>query len=171
MPAGVSAWTPLANITLTGTQTTVTFSSISGSYRDLILVGANVLSSTNNEHMQFRINSDSGANYNMVTARGDGSSTASSSSSNTTEANFGTFVMPNTTSPSNFVLHFLDYSATDKHKTVLARSDNANSTFPGASMTAIRWASTSAITSITLRFQSTATYAVGSSFALYGVSS
>lgn len=165
-----TAWTALANITLSGTQATITFSSISGSYRDLVLVGSNVLSSTSNEHMQIRFNSDSGSNYNMVTARGDGSSTASSSSSGTTEGNFGTFVMPNTSSPSNFVLQIMDYAATDKHKTLLARSDNVNSTFPGASMTAVRWASTSAITSITLKFQSTATYAVGSNFALYGVS-
>ena len=38
MPAGVSAWTPLANITLASTANTVTFSSISGAYKDLRLV-------------------------------------------------------------------------------------------------------------------------------------
>jgi hypothetical protein len=38
MPAGVSAYTALANVTLGSSAANVTFSSISGSYRDLVLI-------------------------------------------------------------------------------------------------------------------------------------
>jgi hypothetical protein len=60
----------------------------------------------------------------------------------------------------------MDYSATDKHKTVLSRANNAAN---GVTAIAGRWASTSAITSIVLTFQSSS-LATGSTVALYGVS-
>jgi hypothetical protein len=59
----------------------------------------------------------------------------------------------------------MDYSATDKHKTVLVRS-NAAST--GVEAIAQRWASTAAITSI-LVFPSTGSWAAGGTFSLYGI--
>jgi len=38
MPAGVSAYVPLANLTLGSSAASVTFSSISQAYKDLVLV-------------------------------------------------------------------------------------------------------------------------------------
>jgi hypothetical protein len=68
------------------------------------------------------------------------------------------------TTPDVSVIHFFDFSQTNKHKMFLARIDNqALSTNAGA----FRWASTSAITSIELT--SNDTFQSGSSFYLYGL--
>jgi len=63
----------------------------------------------------------------------------------------------------------MDYSATDKHKTVLVKRGVSDATGYSVGMEAGRWASTSAITSINIFDQSGDTFDAGSSFALYGV--
>jgi hypothetical protein len=63
------------------------------------------------------------------------------------------------------IVHIMDYSATDKHKTVLSRANRASS---GVDAIAGRWASTSAITSIKY-FASGRTLDIGSTVALYGI--
>jgi len=70
-----------------------------------------------------------------------------------------------TTAALNTQINFMDYSATDKHKTMLTRHNLDTS---GTNAFAHRWASTSAITSITFT-AATANFVSGSSFALYGV--
>ena len=63
------------------------------------------------------------------------------------------------------VVQIMDYSATDKHKSVLLRhSDSARQ----AAAYAARWANTAAITSMVLA-PSSGTFSSGSSFALYGM--
>jgi hypothetical protein len=69
-----------------------------------------------------------------------------------------------TTEGYNGVFHFIDYSATNKHKMALARSNNPNL---GTDSLSGRWASTDAINSI--QVYSTSNLAAGSTFALYGV--
>lgn len=156
-----TAWTPLANLTLSGSASTVTFSSISGSYRDLVLV----ISATNtvgNVGLRARLNSDTGTNYGFVLMDGNGSSAASTNNTNQTELQIGA----NRLAVGSTIVHLLDYSATDKHKTTLTRTD-----FTDASTTtfAHRWASTAAVTTILL-YPSSNQFATGSTFALYGVS-
>jgi hypothetical protein len=63
------------------------------------------------------------------------------------------------------VIQFMDYAQTDKHKTVLMRTNRAGG---GVSMIAGRWASTSAITSIVLAPDG-GTFNTGSTFYLYGI--
>ena len=60
----------------------------------------------------------------------------------------------------------LDYSATDKHKTILVRFGSNSDSIALAA--AGRWASTSAITSIRI-YRETGSFAIGSTFELYGV--
>lgn len=158
-----TAITPLANITLSSSASTVTFSSISGSYRDLLLVvSANTSVTTDNA---FRVNSDSGSNYSTVVMYGTGSSAASSSDS----GSYGFVGYSNTTEYAAQITHFMDYSATDKHKTIISRYGPAGNYVIAR---AARWASTSAITSITLYAGTPGgtTFTSGSTFALYGVS-
>jgi hypothetical protein len=167
MPAGVSAWTPLANITLGSAQTSVVFSSINGSYRDLVLVCSFEASPT--QEIFVRVNNDSSSIYNstMAIAGMNTSKYASSQSSQTWfRPSFGTANQDGT--KSSLEMQFMDYSQTDKHKTVLAKS-YANIAY--FSMFAGRWPSTSAITSISLFVGGgTWTFSAGSTFALYGVS-
>lgn len=167
MPAGVSAWTPLANITLSGSASTVTFSSISGSYRDLVVVSF-INTATGSGYFRIRFNSDTGNNYNRVNASGDGAGSLSSYA--TTSANgltLAEYALMGASYRPQFITHILDYSATDKHKTVISRGDNAAT---GTEMICGRWANTAAITTIQLLDQSGNSFAAGSTFALYGVS-
>lgn len=168
MPAGVSAYVPLANITLGANAATVTFSSISQIYRDLVLVIDNVKTVSGTYNMNFRFNGISTTTYNYVNAYGNGSTTGSISQANLTEGNIsgGTDFLEATT-PWLGLANIMDYSATDKHKTVISRGNRSNN---GVSMIANRWASTAAITSITLAPEFTGSFAAGSTFALYGVS-
>lgn len=63
------------------------------------------------------------------------------------------------------IIHAMDYSATDKHKTFLIRSGDATETWAIAG----RWASTTAISSLKILDTASATFDVGTTFALYGI--
>jgi len=160
-------YTPLANITLTGSAATLTFSSISGLYRDLVLVADMGATSTNT--LYCRVNGDTGSNYNYVIAKGNGSSTSSYGYSSQSAIGISGYEngVTNTTR-SMLRLSILDYSATDKHKSLLIRLDNAATADVGTWMNASRWASTSAVTSFVI-YPGSGSFTSGSTFALYGV--
>ena len=157
-----STYIPLANLTLTGSASTVTFSSISQSYRDLRLV-VQTTCSTGVQIVGMRFNSDTGANYSRVYMEGNGSATASASA---TESQIYFDPSPDgATTANNWYLgmaDIMDYSVTNKHKTVLARAS-----IPSGSVaaTAGRWANTSAITTVTV-VAGLQNFAAGSTFAL-----
>jgi hypothetical protein len=156
-----SAITALASLTLATTQATVTFSSISGAYRDLYLVinNTNTASAAN---LRMTVNSDSGANYPYIVMEGDGASVVATSN---TALNYLLIGVSQTTATMQRI-QIMDYSATDKHKSVLIRSD-----YPAGATDAIavRWANTAAITSLVV-FPGASSFAAGSTFTLYGVS-
>lgn len=159
----IPTYMPLANLTLGSAQSSVTFSSISQTYRDLVLVvtGKRNSSGSGPASLVINLNGDTGSNYsNVLMYESPGSVSASGQTSlnymgGVAEDDFG----------SN-IIQFLDYSATDKHKCVLGRWGNngANSQERSA---AGRWASTSAITSITMT--PSLGFTAGSTFALYGI--
>lgn len=156
-------YTPLANITLGSPTATITFSSISQSYRDLILV-ANSISGSSTVRLALRFNGDSSSSYFNVAMIGDGASVLSSQ--NTTN-----YVNPGisditTTNPSTYIANIMDYSATDKHKITLVRSGGVSL---GTTVNATRWGNTAAINNIAVTNNLSVTFAAGSTFALYGV--
>jgi hypothetical protein len=168
MPAGVSAYTALANLTLSSAQISVSFTSIAAGYRDLVLViSARETATSGSNNCYLRFNGDSGSNYSMVRMTGDGSSPQSDTVSSVTFAGWAFIENSSTNNFTPIIYNIMDYSATDKHKTVLGRGAGA-SNFVTA--TASRWANTSAITAVEVRPSSTS-FAAGSTFALYGVSS
>jgi hypothetical protein len=157
MPAG-KTYTPLARTTLSSAAATVTFSNISGSYTDLILVINHKGTGTSN--ICFRLNGDSSTNYSRTSINGDGSSVASYRSSND---NLG-YIGVATTSFGNTIMHFNNYSNTTTYKTVLATTYQSNdSVISRVNL----WRSTSAINQISL--VSGPTYDIGSTFTLYGI--
>jgi len=165
MPAGVSAYTALANVTLGSTASSVTFSSIAGSYRDLVLV-TNIIGATAGDSvLKINLNSDTASNYSFVSMGGNGS-TASSTTGTQAYMRANITALFSSANQMMTVSNFQDYSVTDKHKTVLHRADSANN---GTVAIAGRWASTSAITTIALT-STDSSFAAGSTFALYGVS-
>jgi hypothetical protein len=155
---------PLATLTLTATDSEIVFSSIPATYRDLILVFQGRTSGGGNLHARF--NSDSGSNYSVVRAGGNGSTTVSSTSS-FTNAEFSMTVQMDSTTLTQNITQIMDYSATDKQKTYLTRMDRANA---GTEMLAGRWANTaSAINQIQIFTSNSSTFSVGSTFSLFGV--
>jgi len=156
-------YTPLATVTLGSSASSVTFSNIPATYRDLVLVSNSRLSSGAGQ-LFYRFNSDVGSNYSFVWMSGNGSST--NSASITTSLIFtSNNINDSTDNWSTYTLNLLDYSATDKHKTALLKSDNSAIS---AIRNASRWANTSAINNITVN-TSGGTFVSGSNFSLYGV--
>lgn len=147
----------IATTTLGSAQSSVTFSSISGSYTDLVIVIAGTVNSATAFDVTF--NSDTGSNYSATRLTGNGSTATSTRSSNGTNMPLGYI----TTTQSVSVIHIMNYSNTTTYKTAIARG-NAADTLTNAIVGL--WRSTSAITSISFAggsFQS------GSTFTLYGV--
>ena len=163
-----NTYTALATLTLTGSDSSITFASIPSTYRDLIVV-CNFQNSGTASASRLQMNGDTGGNYNGVWATGTGSAANSSSESNQTSARlFGASVGPANTFSNLGIIQIMDYSATDKHKTVLTRYGAAGTE---VQMTASRYASTSAITSVTVFDILGQTYQTGSTFSLYGIAS
>ena len=156
-------YTALATRTLTAAAASVTFSSIPGTYRDLIFVISGDLVSATATDSLLRVNSDSGSNYHRVYAFASNAG-AISSAAGTPLTSFAPWFA--TSGQSNAIGQIMDYSTTDKHKTLLSRQ-NGTQTGVGISMQAQRWANTAAITS--LAFSTSNNFATGTTFSLYGV--
>ena len=158
-------YTALANITLGTAASSVTFSSIPATYRDLVVVFNGTL--TSNSGITVRNNGDSGSNYPMVIMRNDGAS-GTFSGTDTGNGYYATWNAATSGTRIAFILQLMDYSATDKHKTALWR--NQYDAFGATSRVeafAGRWANTAAVTSVAV----VAALASGSTFALYGIAS
>ena len=163
-----ATYTALQTTTLSSATTTVTFSNLpTTGFRDLVLVISARATQENNRGFAVRYNGDSGANYNYVWGFAFPNSTTSGFENSVTSLPFVVTPGSNTTDYATIVINILDYAATDKHKTGLARTD-----FIGADarlfMTAGRWANTNAITSIAIGLSAN-TFASGSTFSLYGI--
>jgi hypothetical protein len=152
-------YTPLATVTLGSSAASVTFSSIPATYRDLIVVfkGAQNASSTS---IQMRFNGDSASNYTYVYMSSAGDPNPTSGSGSFTGIAPGAFG----TTQTNVLYQVMDYSATDKHKTVLTRLDDQPQQ---TSAWAGRWANTAAITSVAI--VSGNQFVSGTTVSMYGV--
>jgi hypothetical protein len=157
-----STYTPIATTTLGSAAANITFTSISGSYTDLILVvnGAGSSGSTSNILVQF--NGDTAGNYSYTRLLGDGSA-ASSARASTQGA-----IATGDTNTDRFVniVNFQNYSNSTTNKTVISRSNSQSylSAYVGL------WRSTAAITSI-VYYISGQNLATGTTATLYGVKS
>jgi len=151
---------PLQTITLGSSASSVTFASIPQTYRDLVC--ALSVATTTGQGVKFQYNGETAtANYSRVFMFGTGSSTSSGSSSG--DANAQKLIQTKT-SISTAVVQIMDYSATDKHKTILARSGPADDIVFAEAQ---RWASTSAITSFTILSESVLN--ANTTISLYGI--
>jgi hypothetical protein len=82
MAAG-NTYVAIATTTTSGNIATITFSSISGAYTDLILVGDG-RNNAGGWGWRIRFNGDTGSNYSWTDLEGDGSTAASFRGSNVT---------------------------------------------------------------------------------------
>lgn len=157
-----STYDLIASNVLTTTATQVDFTGIGG-YRDLIVV-SNFVASATTVNQAVRINNNNNNIYSTIYT-GSSSSTAfnaySSGDNRTLDGGDAT-----TTERQLYIWQFFDASATDKQKTMLLRSGRPGTGF--VNFATARVNTTSAITSIQLLAPS-GTYAIGSTFDIYGI--
>jgi hypothetical protein len=158
-----STYEPIATNTLGTAVSTVTFSSITGTYTDLVLVFQG--GSSIDANARLRVNGDSSTNYSWTQLAGNGTGAASFSGSSDTSWLVNRYAYLQNNLNANMIFNFNNYSNTTTNKTVINR---ANSAANGADTTVGLWRSTSAITSITFSL-SGGNYIVGSTFTLYGI--
>ena len=156
MPAG-NTYEAIATQTLGSAAATVTFSSIPGTYTDLVLVIQGSMATAGGNYIQ--VNGDTGNNYSVTFMYGDGSSAASTRTTGFPSAS--AFYL--NTAQSNSILNFMNYSNTTTNKTILSRANSNEFVSARVSL----WRSTAAINSITVG--STFNYNTGSTFSLYGI--
>jgi hypothetical protein len=160
MAAG-NTYTPIANTVLGSPQGSYTFSSISQSYTDLILVIDTFGSLAN---CNVRINNDSGTNYYSESVGGDGSSRYSGRTIND-DRMYGTY----TSGYPQQIWEFFNYSNTTTRKPVIWRNNQIGS---GGQNWVISgnwdWNGTSAITSLVI-LAGTGSLPTGTIMSIYGI--
>lgn len=155
------AYIPIYTTTLASATSSVLMAGIPQDYRDLVVVFSGTFASFSSPALRF--NGDSSSSYSYVYMQKSGTGTNSNAGTTTRawmlSANYDTGVGQTT-------FQVLDYSSTDKHKPMLVR-DSTSRTDNGVTAYAVRWADTSAITSVeVLTFSS---FQAGTTISLYGI--
>lgn len=161
-------YSQIATQTLGSASSTVTFSSISGTYTDLVAV-VNGGSSTD-AYFLLRLgtggSTDTGTNYSTTYMSGSGSVTFSGRAS--TQSSIGIaydYGLIANNFNFNSIIHIMNYSNTTTYKTIISRANNAAN---GTSANVGLWRNTGAIDTVTF-LPSSGTFNTGSTFSLYGI--
>ena len=163
-------WSPsasydsIATVTVgSGGSSSITFSSIPSTYTHLQLRISGLAGSADGK---FYLNSDTtDSNYYMHLLAGNGTS-AYAGAANSPYLDEGA---TNTSAPAVYVIDILDYTSTNKYKTIKnlwGYDYNANNTTGRVGVHSFLWSNTAAVNTITLANR---TWSSGSNFALYGV--
>jgi hypothetical protein len=156
-------YVPLAQVTTSGSPTSIIFSSIPATYRDLVLVfnGGGV---AGNPNIFGSLNSDTtGANY--ATRQISGSGTASDGATFPDGRILNYWGYASNDLNTILVWQIMDASQTNKNKTWIARSNNAGT---GTALVLGRWANNARVTSVRLDVGGPS-FVVGSTITLYGI--
>lgn len=163
MPA---TYEPITTTTLTGTTNAVTFSSL-GLYTDIVMVINQKAGASGGYELQFRINGDTGTNYSWARILATPTNATDAAMANSqTQGRIGDV----DTEWQTTIANFMNYRGSTQ-KAVLAQTQSVNTpnnvTRTGCYVSTFH--STSAVTSITIKVESTGTFATGSTFTLYGI--
>jgi hypothetical protein len=157
-----NAMVPLANGVLgTGTNS-VSFTSISQDYKDLLLV-CEVIIANSNTSISISFNSNSPASNRIFLQGENGSQTISSGASTVIASSLGSGLRP------AINCSVMGYSATDKGKVAIVRSGAAAPAAGQSNLALLSQNSTTAITSVTINLDGAKLMSAGSEFALYGI--
>ena len=162
-----ATYVPLATTTVSGSPTSITFSSIPSGYTDLRLVFTGIANGT----PRVQLNGDTGSNYSTTNLYGDGANPYSSSGVGTSATymylnhNFGA---PGTTYPQMFTLDLFSYTNTSIYKTTLSSGADDRNGSGGSGGIVGLWRSTAAITSMYIYFGGI-TIGTGATATLWGI--
>ena len=168
MAAG-STYTPIATTTLGSDTSSISFTSISGSYTDLVLIlFARSTRPTTDDTLVMRFNNDSGSNYSKTRLVGTGSAASSYTSGSTTafllDAISGASNPTGEFSPN--IYNIMNYSNTTTYKTIVTRSNTASAYV--VAETGL-WRSTAAVNRIDLSLNTGPNFKAGTMATLYGI--
>lgn len=159
-----TTYEPITTTTTSGNASSVTFSSIAGTYTDLVIIVNGGSSTAADLHIQF--NGDTGNNYSRTILSGDGTSATSLRQTSVNYIRTDNQGYLNTTFPAaTHIINIMNYSNTTTNKTTVSRASNAST---GVDASFGLWRSTAAITSINLS-PNAGTLTNGSTFTLYGI--
>ena len=161
-----STYEKIATTTLGSDTATITFSSISGAYTDLVISLVAGQSAALNDAFQVRFNGDSGTNYSDTMILGNGT-TAISGRQSTVDSyrDFGD--LGGTAITSQFIFNFMNYSNTTTYKTILTRFSSVQKSRTMANVGL--WRNTAAITSIVFSFTGSDLFKSGTTATIYGI--
>lgn len=159
-----NTYVALDKVTVGTATPSITFSSISGSYTDLVLV-MDLGAGTAGVDIYCQVNGDTATNYSHTRLTGNGTAASSSRGTSLAYMRFSDGGSPQTTANSVTQVSFMNYSNTTTYKTALNRASNGNR---GTDGVVNLWRSTAAITSITV-YLSSGNITAGSTFSLYGI--
>lgn len=160
MPA---TYEPIASTTLGSAASSVTFSSIPGTYTDLVVVGSGKATVGDN-FVYFRYNGDTGSNYSRTELSGNGSSASSARGTNESASLVGAYKL--NVDGNYFVASVMSYANTNVFKTALAAANyQDNTVYRFVNL----WRSTAAITSLTVLIAGSSQFATGATLSLYGI--
>ena len=171
MAAGAT-YEPIATTTLGSATGTVTFTSISQSYTDLVLMCAGQNATGDGQNGNVTFNGDTGANYSLTQISGSAPSNVYSARTTNGNAIYLGYNQAWTTtanSPGIYYVNIMNYSNTTTYKTLLERAGYASGTYRGTEAIVGLWRNTNAITSISIVVNASGTFAAGSTFTLYGI--
>lgn len=157
---------PIATTTLGSAASTITFSSIPGTYTDLrlVLVCKNT-SANSNVRMYF--NNSQATDYSITRLYGTGSAAASNRNSNSTEISLNDGYNINADNPQLFIVDIFSYAG-NTNKTALIQPNQDNNGAGEVGRYVGLWRSTAAITRLDLNITNQ-TFATGTTATLYGI--
>jgi hypothetical protein len=161
-----SSYYSIATTTLTGSQATITFSSIPATYTHLQLRVFG--KATASAYLKVTFNGAS-TNFDSHYLDGNGASVSAGFDAATTFiSNYGAIANTTANVFGTVIIDLLDYANTNKYKTYRSLSGTDYNGSGGVDLTSGLWQSTSAISQIDLNLN-TGSFAQYSSFALYGI--
>jgi hypothetical protein len=166
MAAGAT-YEKIQTTTLGSAVNSFTFSSISQSYTDLVLVVTGETTSTVNVLLALGNGSiDTGSNYSFTLLYGTGSALGSVRETGNSVINLDYFAS-GSGNQKNYIIHLMNYSNTSTYKTVLAKASLPNTEVV---VRVGQWRSTSAIDTVQIKGNGSGNLlAAGMTATLYGI--
>ena len=169
----LNSYESIATTTVSTAVSSITFSSISGTYTHLqIRFLARTARANQEDNIQLRFNSDTGNNYAAHVLYGDGATAGAFSDGSSISFNTRSVVAAASSTSGVFgagVIDILDYSNASKYKTVKSLNGYDNNGAGQVRLSSGLWMNTAAITGITIFSANGANISEYSSFALYGI--
>lgn len=171
-PAAAGTYDLLETEILTGSQASVTFSSLNSTYGSTyqhLQIRATARYGTAGsfyDNMRMQLNADTGSNYAWHRLRGTPSGVSSTNSTSTTHIICGNYSTSSSTAPS--IIDILDPFETTKNTTIRGLAGAAESTDWIIQLNSGVWLNTNALTEIKL-FTASGDFQSNSRFSLYGL--